>query len=277
MAIFQGPKPGITGVSKHRGFKRISKQCLVHPDLGQVGEQLKQDSAGAWRSYSVACGPCVPSTAPPMGTAASLVSIVSGALSFVCTVASLCTDCWQVNSKGSVVLSMRCRGLWGECVWDKFVKIWTCDVFSSYLNPHPAAIIITRASLITAAITSAGAFFCLLAGCKYFLCCQEPTTKQRCLYLSVGFFLFAGLLSCVGVIRYCVYVFFRHQYEVSLRIPGFPSYEYGYSLWMAVAGNLAEIVAAATSYYQVVRNKVPNISPAKEHAGNGIGTTYTYV
>ncbi|KAJ6666217.1 hypothetical protein lerEdw1_001122 [Lerista edwardsae] len=206
-----------------------------------------------------------------MGTAASLVSIASGALSFVCTVASLCTDCWQVNSKGSVVLSMRCRGLWGECVWDKFVKIWTCDVFSSYLNPHPAAIIITRASLITAAITSTGAFFCLLTGCKYFRCCQDPTTKQRCLYLSVGFFLFASLLSCLGVIRYCVYVFFRHQYEVSLSIPGFPSFEYGYSLWMAVAGNLAGIIAAATTYYQAVLNRAPNISPA-----NGIGTTHTY-
>lgn len=43
----------------------------------------------------------------------------------------------QINSKGSVVLSTRCRGLWRECVWDKFVKIWTCDVFNSYLNPHP--------------------------------------------------------------------------------------------------------------------------------------------
>ncbi|XP_053136575.1 claudin-16-like isoform X2 [Hemicordylus capensis] len=202
-----------------------------------------------------------------MGTASSLIAIFSGALSLVCT----------VNSKGSVVLSVRCRGLWGECVWDKFVKLWTCDVFSSYLNPHPAAIVVTRASLITAAITSAGAFLCLLMGCRHFGGCQEPPSKRRCLWLSVGFYLLAGLLSCVGVARYCVYVFSQHQYEVSLRIPGFPSFEYGYSLWMAVAGNLAAITAAITSYHQVVLSKAPDTSPATEPAGNGIRTTHTYV
>ncbi|XP_054857227.1 claudin-16-like [Eublepharis macularius] len=214
-----------------------------------------------------------------MGSAASLVSIFSGALSFVCTIGSLWTDCWQVNSKGSVVLSMRCRGLWGECVWDKFVKIWTCDVFSSYLNPHPAAIILTRACLITSAVAGIGAFLCLLSGCRYFSCCQGPTiAKHRCLCLSVGFYLFAGLMTCVGVIRYCVYVFSQHQYEVSLSIPGFPSFEYGYSLWMAVASNLAAITAAFAAYYEVQLIKTPgSTNPVKEHAGSGIGTVHTYV
>ncbi|XP_048374465.1 claudin-16-like [Sphaerodactylus townsendi] len=212
-----------------------------------------------------------------MGGVASLLSIFSGSLSFVCTVSSLCTDCWQINSKGSVVLSMRCRGLWGECVWDKFVKIWTCDVFSSYLNPHPAAIILTRASLITSAVAGIGAFLCLLLGCRYFSCCWDLTAKYRCLCLSVGFYFFAGFMSSIGVIRYCVYVFFQHQYEVSLRIPGFPSFEYGYSLWMAVAGNLAALAAAFTVCYEVRRMKTPSTNPANEHAGNGLGMMRTYV
>ncbi|XP_053256416.1 claudin-16-like [Podarcis raffonei] len=213
-----------------------------------------------------------------MGLTVSLLSIFLGAFSFVCTVGAICTDCWQVNSKGSVVLSMRCRGLWGECVWDKFVKIWTCDVFSSYLNPHPGAIIIARASLITSAIAGAAAFICLLSGCPYFRCFQEATAKWRCLCLSTGCYLFAGFLSCIGVIRYCLYVFFQHQYEVSLSIPGFPSFEYGYSLWMAVAGGLAAIAAAVTSYYEGVLLKTFSMSPAKEMpAGDATGTTWTYV
>nr|XP_056720816.1 claudin-16-like [Euleptes europaea] len=212
-----------------------------------------------------------------MGSSASLLAIFSGALSFVCTVGALCTDCWQINSKGSVVLSMRCRGLWGECVWDKFVKIWTCDVFSSYLNPHPVAIILTRASLITSSVAGIGAFLCLLSGCRYFSCLQDKTAKHRCLCLSVGFYLLAGFASCVGVIRYCVYVFSQHQYEVSLSIPGFPSFEYGYSLWMAVAGNLAALAAAFMAYYDVWRMKTPSANPAKEYAGNGIGMVRTYV
>ncbi|XP_061457878.1 claudin-16-like [Rhineura floridana] len=213
-----------------------------------------------------------------MGPAVSLLSIFLGALAFICTVGAICTDCWQVNSKGSVVLSMRCRGLWGECVWDKFVKIWTCDVFSSYLNPHPGAIVIARASIITSAVASAGAFLCLLSGCRYFRCFQEATAKWRFLCLSVGCDLFAGLLSCVGVIRYCLYVFFQHQYEVSLSIPGFPSFEYGYSLWMAMAGGLAALIAAAASCYEGVLLKTLHASPTKELAGHGPGkTAWTYV
>ncbi|XP_063001483.1 claudin-16-like [Elgaria multicarinata webbii] len=212
-----------------------------------------------------------------MGSAASLVSIFSGALSFLCTIGSLCTDCWQVNSKGSVMLSVRCRGLWGECVWDKFVKIWTCDVFSSYLNPHPAAMITARASLITSAVAGAVAFLCLLSGCRYFSCGLQAPVKRRCLYLSVGCYLFAGLLSCFGVIRYCMYVFSQHQYEVSLNIPGFPSFEYGYSLWMAAAGDLAALVAAVTSYYEAVLMKAPGANLAKEMAADGTGAACTYV
>ncbi|XP_020655662.3 claudin-16-like [Pogona vitticeps] len=207
----------------------------------------------------------------------ALISVFLGALSFGCTVGSLCTDCWQVNSKGSVVLSMRCRGLWGECVWDKFVKIWTCDVYSSYLNPHPAAIVITRASLITSAVAGAAAFLCLLFGCRYFDCFLGATAKRRCLYLSMAFYLLAGLLSCVGVIRYSMYVFSQHQYEVSLRIPGFPSFEYGYSLWVAIAGNLAAFLAAVTLYYETELLKIPGTGPPEEAAGDSPRMVCTYV
>ncbi|XP_044852540.1 claudin-16-like isoform X1 [Mauremys mutica] len=216
----------------------------------------------------------------------------------------------QINSKGSVVLSTRCRGLWRECVWDKFVKIWTCDVFSSYLNPHPAAIILTRTLLITSSIASAGAFLCLLLGFKYFSCCQEPLAKQHWLCLAAGLFFLvgawhtsgptqthseprqqtggfafwglpqdcgnhrvlcfvSGISTSVGVTRYCVYVYSLHQYEVSLKIPGFPSFEYGYSLWMAVGGSLGAIVAAGVSCYEVLFKKDPRANAVKAVAGSG--------
>ncbi|CAM4654396.1 unnamed protein product [Lepidochelys olivacea] len=204
-----------------------------------------------------------------MGGAVTIFSILCGVFAVASTITSLCTDCWQINSKGSVVLSTRCRGLWRECVWDKFVKIWTCDVFNSYLNPHPAAIILTRTLLITSSIASAGAFLCLLLGSEYLSCCQGPLAKQRCLRLAAGLFFLVGISTSVGVVRYCVYVYSLHQYEVSLKIPGFPSFECGYSLWMAVGGSLGAIVAAAVSCYEVLFTKDPRANAVTEVAESG--------
>ncbi|XP_078496526.1 claudin-16-like [Lissotriton helveticus] len=163
----------------------------------------------------------------------------------------------KINSKGSVVLSTRCKGLWRECVWDKFVKIWTCDVFSSYLNPHPGSIILTRSLIITSSIVSVMAFVFLLLGFKHFSVCHDSLTKQQYLQLSAAFYFLVGISSCAGIVRYCVYVYHVHQYEVSLKIPGFPSFEYGYSLWMAVGGSLGAIATAILSCYEVVHKKKP--------------------
>ncbi|XP_067422873.1 claudin-16-like [Emydura macquarii macquarii] len=204
-----------------------------------------------------------------MGGAVTIFSILCGVFAMASIITSLCTDCWQINSKGSVVLSTRCRGLWRECVWDKFVKIWTCDIFSSYLNPHPAAIVLTRTLLVVSSIASAGAFLCLLLGFKYFSYCQEPLAKRHCLRLAAGLFFLAGISTSVGVIRFCVYVYSMHQYEMSLKIPGFPSFEYGYSLWMAVGGSLGAIVAAGTLCSEVLFEKDPRANATKEVIGSG--------
>ncbi|KAM7139198.1 claudin-16-like [Macrochelys suwanniensis] len=197
------------------------------------------------------------------------------------TIAALCTDCWQINSKGSVVLSTRCRGLWRECVWDQFVKLWTCDVFASYLNPHPAAIILTRTLLITSSMASAGAFLCLLLGLKYFSCCRKPLAKQHCLHLAAGLFFLVGISTSAGALRYCVYVYSLHRFEVSLNIPGFPGFEYGYSLWLAVGGSLGAIAAAGGSCYEVLSEEDPRANAAKGVAGSGCpagtDTVRTYV
>ncbi|XP_030041581.1 claudin-16 isoform X2 [Microcaecilia unicolor] len=216
-----------------------------------------------------------------MGSELNLFSILCGAFAMASTIASLWTDCWQINSKGSVVLSTRCRGLWRECVWDKFVKIWTCDVYSSYLNPHPVTIIVTRALIITSSIVGPVAFICLLLGFKYFICCQELFSKQQFLALSAGLYFLVGISSSAGIIRYCIYVYYVHQYEVSLKIPGFPSFEYGYSLWMAVGGSLGAITTAVLSCYQVLRKQKPRTDVIKElnasKYSGGLEAVKTYV
>lgn len=56
---------------------------------------------------------------------------------------------------------------------------------------------------------------------------------------------------------------------MSLKIPGFPSFEYGYSLWMAVGGSLGAIVAAGVSCYEVLFTKDPRANAVKEVAESG--------
>ncbi|XP_062822965.1 claudin-16-like [Anolis carolinensis] len=208
-----------------------------------------------------------------MGLYGTLACLLGGFFSLLSLIGALWMDCWQVNSKGSVVLSLRCRGLWGECVWDKFVKIWTCDVFGSYLNPQPEAILVTRIAAIVSAIAAAAALLCLLCGCQYFQCLSAGIAKRHWLLSSVGFSLVAGLSSCVGVTRYGIYVFAQHQYEVSLRIPGFPSFEYGASLWLAVAGNLSAFFAAGASYLETAAGTTsPEAGPGTSLPGKSAGT-----
>ncbi|XP_069468270.1 claudin-16-like [Ambystoma mexicanum] len=216
-----------------------------------------------------------------MGSELHLFSMLCGAFAMAGTIASLWTDCWQINSKGSVVLSTRCKGLWRECVWDKFVKIWTCDIFGSYLNPHPGSIILTRSLIITSSLVSVVAFVFLLLGFKHFSVCHESLTKHQFLQLSSGLYLLVGISSCAGVVRYCVYVYHVHQHEVSLKIPGFPSFEYGYSLWMAVGGSLGAVTSAMISCYEVNRKKKTkttlNKEPSESKQAPGTETVITYV
>ncbi|XP_066428466.1 claudin-16-like [Eleutherodactylus coqui] len=177
----------------------------------------------------------------------------------------------QINSKGSVMLSTRCKGLWRECVWDRFVKIWTCDAFSSYLNPHPATIVLTRALLIISSIMSVFAFCFLILGFKNFIWCQDASTKLQCLRLTSGLYFLVGMSSSAGIIRYCIYVYHVHQYEVSLKIPGFPSFEYGYSLWMAVGGNLGAITTAAITCYLSLHKTKSTVKEGTTASGQSEG------
>ncbi|KAM5141540.1 claudin-16-like isoform 1-T1 [Mantella aurantiaca] len=167
------------------------------------------------------------------------------------------------------MLSTRCKGLWQECVWDRFVKIWTCDAFSSYLNAHPASIVLTRALIITSSIISVLAFLFLIFGFENFNWGQDRATKLQCLRLSSGLFFFTGISSSAAIIRYCIYVYHIHQYEVSLKIPGFPSFEYGYSLWIVVGGNLGAFASALITCYLSCHKKKLNSTTSKENSKAG--------
>ncbi|XP_075047358.1 claudin-16-like [Mixophyes fleayi] len=193
----------------------------------------------------------------------NLILIICGSFTMATTIASLLTDCWQINSKGSVMLSTRCKGLWRECVWDRFVKIWTCDAFSSYLNPHPATIVLTRALIVTSSVTSVFALLFLILGLKNFTCCADAATKRQCLRFTSALYFLVGMSSSAAIIRYCVYVYYVHRYEVSLKIPGFPSFEYGYSLWMAVVGDLGAIATAVITCYLGYRKEKPHVTMEK--------------
>ncbi|KAG8538041.1 hypothetical protein GDO81_023388 [Engystomops pustulosus] len=85
--------------------------------------------------------------------------------------------------------------------------------------------------------------------------------------------------SSAAIIRYCVYVYHVHQYEVSLKIPGFPSFEYGYSLWMAVGGNLGAITTAAITCYLGLHKKKSTMKEDKAENQNleGPDVLKTYV
>ncbi|XP_068098257.1 claudin-16-like [Hyperolius riggenbachi] len=184
-----------------------------------------------------------------------------------------------INSKGSVMLSTRCKGLWRECVWDRFVKIWTCDVFSSYLNPHPATIVLTRTLIITSSILSVSGFLLLICAVKNINCCQDANSKRLCLRLSFAMYVLTGMSSSAAIIRYCIYVYHLHQYEVSLKIPGFPSYEYGYSLWMAIGGDLTGIATAIITGYLSLYKKKHNSNKETTEEGHprGLDVLKTYV
>ncbi|XP_058849030.1 claudin-16-like isoform X3 [Acipenser ruthenus] len=175
------------------------------------------------------------------------------------------------------MLSIRCRGLWRECVWDKFVKIWTCDIFSSYLNPHPATIVVTRSLMITSSIASVAAFLCLLLGFRHFHYCKDAMRRRQLQRLAAALYFLVGVFSTGAIIRYCVYVYYIHQYEVSLKIPGFPGFEYGYSLWTAVGATLGALSSAVISTYESCCKKIKNEDGTKEGPSQAKQTISTYV
>lgn len=78
------------------------------------------------------------------------------------------------------------------------------------------------------------------------------------------------------------FLFFYSQYiasfyQVSLKIPGFPSFEYGYSLWTAVGATLGALSSAIISTYESCCKKIKNEEGTKEGPSQAKQTISTYV
>ncbi|KAG6929974.1 claudin-16-like [Chelydra serpentina] len=121
-----------------------------------------------------------------------LMAFCLGLLSTLLLVIATCTDCWMVNADDSLEVSLKCRGLWRECVTNVQDGIRTCDQYDSILAGHPLKIVVTRALLITADILAGLALITLLLGldCIKFLK-EAPHIKLKMCYM-------AGLILGLG-------------------------------------------------------------------------------
>ncbi|XP_074874064.1 claudin-16-like [Carettochelys insculpta] len=153
-------------------------------------------------------------------------------------VIATCTDCWMGNADDSVEGSLKCRGLWRECVTNVQDSIRTCDQYDSILAAHPLKIVVTRALLIPADLLAGLALIMLLLrlDCVKFLK-GVPHIKLKLCY-AAGFTLGLGsVLGMLGSVWYVVDVYTEratlmlHNMFLGIR------YDFGWSCWLGMAGS----------------------------------------
>ncbi|XP_072012217.1 claudin-16-like [Engystomops pustulosus] len=176
---------------------------------------------------------------PTMGsTTVEVLSLVLGLVSFVSFIVCSTTDCWRQDAKdphSSVGLSLRCRGLWSECIYDNMANMWTCDIPISYLSEHSVVLVATRALVVVNGILSISATPVLILGMK----CTNIVHKGGdhktwfCRAASI-MLLLGGISGGVAVFWYAIDTALKYRTEVVLAVPGI-TYELGYSYWFAAA------------------------------------------
>ncbi|XP_060615067.2 claudin-16-like [Anolis sagrei] len=180
-----------------------------------------------------------------MAAAADVLSLVLGTLGLALLILSTGSDCWRQDAKdplSSVGLSVRCRGLWSECIFDNVANLWTCDIPISYLSKHPGVLVVTRVLVILSGFMTLFALPTLIAGMDCTKLFHDNVPLKHTFSLAAAIlFLLGGLSGAVAVFWYGIDTIQKYKLEVSLGIPGV-TYELGYSFWVAVAG-----VASATS------------------------------
>uniref|UniRef100_A0A8C3SYY8 Claudin n=1 Tax=Chelydra serpentina TaxID=8475 RepID=A0A8C3SYY8_CHESE len=170
-----------------------------------------------------------------------LMAFCLGLLSTLLLVIATCTDCWMVNADDSLEVSLKCRGLWRECVTNVQDGIRTCDQYDSILAGHPLKIVVTRALLITADILAGLALITLLLGldCIKFLK-EAPHIKLK----MSDFVLSLGVLGMVGSVWYAVDVYVERTtlvlHDVFLGI----HYDFGWSCWLGMVGSTGCFMAS---------------------------------
>ncbi|KAF7239340.1 Claudin-16 [Varanus komodoensis] len=180
-----------------------------------------------------------------MAAAARALAPLLGSLGLLLLVLCAKSDCWRQDAKdplSSVGLSIRCRGLWRECIFDNVASLWTCDIPVSYLSDHPAVLVVTRVLVILSGSLVLCAIPPSIAGMKCTKLTQGRRLRKHNFSLTAGILLLLGGLSAaVAVLWYGIDTVQKYKLEVALGIPGV-TYELGYSYWTAAAG-----AACATS------------------------------
>ncbi|XP_008122678.1 claudin-16 [Anolis carolinensis] len=199
-----------------------------------------------------------------MAAGADIVTLVLGALGLALLVLSAGSDCWRQDAKdplSSVGLSVRCRGLWSECVFDNVADLWTCDIPISYLGEHPGVLVVTRVLVILSGLMTFSAMPTFIAGmgCTKLFHDNVPLKHQFSL-AAATLFLLGGLSGAVAVFWYAVDTVQKYKLEVSLGIPGV-TYELGYSFWVAAAGVAS---AMSSGLLLVVANCLRTQNPRKK-------------
>uniref|UniRef100_UPI00398EBF50 claudin-16-like isoform X3 n=1 Tax=Pristiophorus japonicus TaxID=55135 RepID=UPI00398EBF50 len=143
----------------------------------------------------------------------------------------------------SIGLSFRCRGLWGECVYDIAAGYWTCDIPTSFLGHLPTDLVITRALVIVTSAASIVATLVLIGGmkCTKFVS-DGGTEKDKLIVYAGAIFFFGGIAGGIGMTWYAAETVVKYKFEVSFGVPGI-TYELAYSYWLASTGVLCMCLA----------------------------------
>nr|XP_020663668.1 claudin-16-like [Pogona vitticeps] len=198
-----------------------------------------------------------------------VLTLVLGSLSLLLLVLCAGFDCWKQDAKdplSSVGLSVRCRGLWSECIFDNVADLWTCDIPISYLNEHPAVLVVTRVLVILSGLLSFSAMPAFVAGMSCTKLFPDTHTRKRTFSLAAGTtFLLGGLSGAIAVLWYGIDTVQKYKLEVGFGIPGV-TYELGYSYWMAAVGAAC---AAASGFLllaaECFQARVPGKEPHSTH------------
>ncbi|XP_067826737.1 claudin-16-like [Heptranchias perlo] len=190
-------------------------------------------------------------------TILQVFSLALGVSAAALLIISNLTDCWRSDAKdphSSIGLSYRCRGLWGECIYDITAGYWTCDVPTSFLGNLPnwlivfcllvlADLVITRALAIVACIACVVATLVLISGMKCTKFVSDGGTEKDKLIICAGtIFFLGGIAGGIGMTWYAAETVIKYKFEVSFEVPGI-TYELAYSYWLASTGVLCTCLA----------------------------------
>ncbi|XP_063001514.1 claudin-16-like [Elgaria multicarinata webbii] len=200
-----------------------------------------------------------------MAVAADVATIVLGSLGLSFLILCAGSDCWRQDAKdplSSVGLSIRCRGLWSECIFDNVANLWTCDIPISYLSEHPAVLVVTRVLVILSGFLTFCAVPPFIAGMKCTKLIRNRIPQKYKFSITAGtLFLLGGLSGAIAVLWYGIDTVQKYKLEVTLGIPGV-TYELGYSYWMAAVGAACAVSSGALL---LVANCLKAEMPRKEH------------